>query len=118
MNSNKRGIGEWGERVAADYLQARGYRVIARNVRTPYGEIDIVTEKDGLTVLIEVKTRTSRSLGPPEMAVTARKREHMLASAAHFAQENRIDHWQIDVIAVTKETGRKPELAHFERALE
>ncbi len=117
MSSRNQKIGAWGESVAARYLEERGYNVIARNVRTPYGEIDILAEKDGFTVFVEVKTRTSSSLGPPEISVTPRKQEHMLAAAGQYAQENEIDHWQIDVIAVEGKPNTIPKITHFENAI-
>lgn len=109
-------IGHWGEHAAAEYLLQHGYQVAERNVRTPYGEIDLVARLQGFTVFVEVKTRASRSLGPPEIAVTPRKQRHMLASAAHYAQANAIDHWQIDVIAVQR-VGGGTEITHFENAV-
>lgn len=109
-------IGLWGEQAAAEYLCEHGYQVEARNVRTPYGEIDLVASKDGLIVFVEVKARTSRSFGPPEVAVTRRKQEHMLACAGHYAQQNGIEHWQIDVIAVQRVDG-KPDIVHFQNAV-
>jgi putative endonuclease len=118
MSARNRQVGAWGERVAANYLQLRGYQLIARNVRTPYGEIDLVVEAGGQTIFVEVKTRTSTSLGPPEVAVTPRKQAHMLAASEHYAREHAIEHWQIDVVAVSKRTGMKPDITHFERALE
>lgn len=117
MSSHNQKIGAWGESVAAEYLEERGYTIIGRNVRTPYGEIDIVAEKDEITIFVEVKTRTSKSLGPPEISVTPRKQEHMFAAAEHYAQENEINHWQIDVIAVEGKPGSKPNFTHFENAL-
>lgn len=99
------------------YLEERDYIMIARNVRTPYGEIDIVAEKDGFTSFIEVKTRTTSSYGPPEISVTPRKQEHMIAAAEHYTQEHEIDHWQIDVIAVEGKPGRQPEITHFKNAI-
>lgn len=118
MSAHNRQVGTWGEGVAADYLQERGYRVVANNAHTPYGEIDLVAVQDDLTVFVEVKTRTSAALGPPEIAVTPRKQAHMLAAAEHYAQEHAISHWQIDVIAILKRGGRKPEILHFEKALD
>ena len=56
MTQHNRQIGAWGERTAADWLCERGYEIIARNVRTPYGEIDIVAKQGDVTVLVEVKT--------------------------------------------------------------
>ena len=115
MSRNQR-IGRWGEQAAADYLAASGYEVLERNLRTPYGEIDLVVRKDALTVFVEVKARTSRSLGPPEIAVGHRKQAHMQACAQHYAQQNLIDHWRIDVIAVEK-IGGEARITHFENAL-
>ena len=98
------------------YLAERGYTIEARNVRTPYGEIDLVAAKEGITIFVEVKARTSKSLGPPEISVTPRKQAHMLASAGHYAQEKAIDHWQIDVIAI-ESINREAHITHFENAL-
>lgn len=109
-------VGRWGEQAAANFLCAQGYQITARNVRTPYGEIDLVAEKDGRTIFVEVKARTSKSFGPPEVAVTARKQAHMLACAEHYAQQNGVDHWQIDVIAVERTKGQT-EVVHFENAV-
>jgi len=117
MSGRNQKIGAWGEGLAAEYLEERSYTITGRNVRTPYGEIDIVVEKDGITVFVEVKTRTSKSFGPPEISVTPRKQEHMLAAAEHYAQEHEINHWQIDVIAVEGKTGQHPNFTHFENAL-
>lgn len=88
-----------------------------RNFHTPYGEIDIVAEKHGYISFVEVKSRTSKSYGPPEISVTARKQEHMLAAAEHYAQVHEVDHGQIDVMAVEGKPGENPILTHFERAI-
>ncbi len=109
-------VGRWGEQAAADYLCEHGYEIVGRNVRTPYGEIDVIARKDAVIIFVEVKARTTKSYGPPEVAVTPRKQAHMLASADYYAQQNEIDHWQIDVIAVEKVDG-KPQIMHFENAL-
>jgi putative endonuclease len=63
-------IGKWGEAAAARYLEARGYRILQHNVRTPYGEIDLIASQESRVVFVEVKTRTSLSYGLPEAAVT------------------------------------------------
>lgn len=117
MSRRNQKIGAWGEGVAAQYLEEHGYKIAARNARTPHGEIDIVAEKDGISIFVEVKTRTSSKYGPPEMAVTTRKQEHMLTTAEYYAAENVIDHWQIDVFSVEGQPGRKPGVIHFEQAL-
>jgi putative endonuclease len=116
MTHNQR-IGSWGELAALAYLKGKGHKILGQNVRTPYGEIDLVTEHEGNTVFVEVKTRTTDSFGDPEASVNARKQAHMLACAEYYAQQHEIDHWQIDVIAITGKPGGRQNLRHFENAL-
>lgn len=114
MSKHNQTIGAWGEETAAVWLASRGYEVMCRNVRTPYGEIDIVARRKNIIIFVEVKTLTSSKDFFPEHQITPRKREHMLNSAMHHAAENGIDHWQIDVIAVEGRPGSKPIIHHFE----
>jgi len=116
MKHNQK-IGRWGEEAVAVYLKERGYEIMARNARTPYGEIDIVAKQEDIYIFVEVKTRTSNKMGLPEESVNLRKRAHMLACAEHYAAENEIDHWQIDVIAVEGKVGVEPKITHFENAI-
>lgn len=116
MKHNQR-VGKWGEDTVAAYLMGRGYQIVTRNARTPYGEIDIVAKQDDITVFIEVKTLTLSKTFFPEHNVTPRKREHMLAAGQYYAAENAIDHWQIDVIAVEGKVGLIPKITHFENAI-
>jgi putative endonuclease len=116
MKHNQK-IGRWGEGAVATYLKERGYEIMARNARTPYGEIDIVAKQTDIYIFIEVKTRTSNKMGLPEESVNLRKQAHMLACAEHYAAENAIDHWQIDVIAVEGKVGLEPKITHFENAI-
>jgi putative endonuclease len=116
MKHNQR-IGIWGEDTAAEYLIQRGHEIVARNVRTPYGEIDIIARQGDITIFVEVKARTSNKMGLPEESITRRKREHMLAAADHYAAEHEIDHWQIDVIAIEGQPDSKPVITYFENAI-
>lgn len=110
-------VGHWGEETAAAYLRQHGYEIVARNTRTPYGEIDLIAKQGDSVIFVEVKTLTSSRNFFPEQNVTARKRDHMLACAQHYAAENAIDHWQIDVIAVEGKQGLEPKITHFENAI-
>lgn len=85
-----------------------------KNIRTPYGEIDIIARLDDLTVFVEVKTRTTRSFGLPESALTPRKLKHMRAAAEYYAAEHEIDTWQCDALAVEGIPGVTPRIEHFE----
>jgi putative endonuclease len=110
-------IGRWGEEIAAAFLEKLGYILLDKNARTPYGEIDLVASWGGVTVFVEVKTRTTRSFGLPEEAITPRKQAHMLAAAEHYAATCAIDSWQLDVIAVEGKPGSTPSIEHFENIL-
>ena len=114
MTKHNQRVGAWGEETAAVWLAGKGYEVSRRNVRTPYGEIDIVVQKNGVTIFVEVKTLTSSRSFFPEHQITARKLEHMLNSAAHYAAENGIDRWQVDVLAIEGKPGDKLTIHHFE----
>ena len=67
-------FGQNSEAVAVDHLRRLGYRILQRNYRTAFGEIDIVAEHQGVLVFIEVKARKSGRYGHPKVAITAQKR--------------------------------------------
>lgn len=117
MTKHNQRVGAWGEQLAMEYLLSKGHEIIARNVRTPYGEIDIIAKQGDVTIFVEVKTLTSKQNFFPEHNITSRKREHMLACAQHYSSENEIDHWQIDVIAIEGKPGKEPVITYFENAI-
>ena len=117
MTKYKKEIGAWGEGIASDWLAEHGYQIIARNVRTPYGEIDVIAQQGDVTIFVEVKTLTSSVNFFPETNITSAKQQHMLNTAQHYAAEHEIDHWQIDAIAVEGKPGLKPVITHFENIL-
>lgn len=78
--------GRLGEDRASDYLAACGYRVLARNVRVPGGEIDAICLDGPTLVIVEVKSRDSRRFGSALGAVDARKRATLRRIAADYAQ--------------------------------
>jgi putative endonuclease len=123
-------LGKWGEELAVEYLIERGYSILGQNVRTPYGEIDVIAQQQeqpcgesphqAVVVFVEVKTRSSTVYGFPEDAVTREKRAHMLAAAQGYLQihPELSDRWRIDVIAIQRSGSKSaPEITHFENAL-
>lgn len=69
--------GRWGEQLAARWYQQRGYEVVSRNWRCVGGEIDLVVERDGVVVIVEVKARRSEAFGAAVLAVDARKQARL-----------------------------------------
>jgi putative endonuclease len=80
-----------GEDKAANHLIREGYTILDRNWRSGHKELDIVAEKDGTLVVLEVKTRTSNKFGNPEDAVTPRKIRNTVLAADAYIRLNRID---------------------------
>jgi putative endonuclease len=113
-------IGAHGEELAAKHLAANGYRVLDRNWRWRRGEIDLVVEKGGEIVFVEVKARRSHTFGTPEEAVTRAKQRKLVQTAyAYLARHGRPDtRWRIDVIALDLSAqGEVIRLEHLENAV-
>jgi putative endonuclease len=94
-----------GEVEAYFYLRSLGYRIVARNFRTPreHGEIDIIGWDDGVLCFIEVKTLSRIGLAPPEMAVDAEKKRNIRAVARRYIRRLRTDRppaCRFDVVSV------------------
>lgn len=105
MKAQKQVFGRQGENDAAEHALKRGYSLIRRNYRSPFGEIDLILRSpEGELVFAEVKSRTGTFFGYPENAVDQRKRDHIIRSAYHYLQENYPDNedilWRIDIIAI------------------
>ena len=117
MTKYRQELGAWGEGIAAEYLAGRGYEIVARNVRTPYGEIDIVARQADVMILVEVKTLSSSREFFPEKNITPAKQGHMLNAAQAYTAEHGIDHFQIDAISVEGRPGSRPVITHFENVI-
>ncbi len=102
MPNARQTLGQRGEQVAAQYLIDHGYAIRARNWRCAVGEIDLVTEKDGVLIFVEVRTRRGDRLGTPEESITPAKRARLIAAAQTYLDEHgQADRdWRIDVVAI------------------
>ena len=102
-------LGRDGERIAAAFLERRGFRVLDSRFLARRGEVDLVCRRDDRVVLIEVKTRSSDRFGTPAEAVGPRKRRSLLAAAADYRA---LAGWRgpIEFAVVAIRVGREPEL--------
>ena len=87
MTQRTKALGVNGEEIAARYLEAAGYRIVERNYRIRAAEIDLIAERDGVIVFVEVKTRLSMKYGRPSEAVTLNKQRKIIMAASVFMQQ-------------------------------
>ena len=83
--------GDWGEALAAEYLEARGCRIVEKEWRCRFGEIDLIAEKDGMLLFVEVKLRSNLRYGMPREYVTAKKQEKLRAAALLYLSMHGLD---------------------------
>ena len=108
--------GRKGERAAVRFLKKAGYRILDTNYQSGRYELDIVAEKDGCTVFIEVRGRQQSSLQSGYDSVDKIKK-HALRCAiyAYLKKHRRIQHWRLDIIAVEwNKEGKISALRHYE----
>jgi putative endonuclease len=92
-------FGKFGENIALKFLKSKGIKVIGRNVRTPFGEIDIIGEEKGKIYFVEVKTRSNSKFGLPVEAINDKKKSHMIKSAMFYMKGEEMD-FEIGVISI------------------
>ncbi len=88
MPGNNLEFGKQSEDAAIKFLKGRGYKVIRRNYKTKFSEIDIIAEDKGVICFVEVKARHSRLFGEPAEAVCAAKQRRISKAAICYLKEN------------------------------
>lgn len=95
-------LGKRGEKIASKYLEGQGYRIIAKNFKCSYGEIDIIAKDKDEMVFVEVKTRCSQKYGEAREAVDTTKKKHIKKAASYYMTKHKLENEFIrfDVIEV------------------
>jgi putative endonuclease len=113
MSFRGKRTGEKGEELAAVHLAESGYRIIERNYRCVFGEVDIVAEDGEALVFVEVKSRRTDAYGDPQLAVGREKQKKISLISLHYLSEKNLRHRpaRFDVVAVKMmPTGHKIEV--------
>lgn len=116
--SRNQDTGRRGEDLAAAYLQSKGYAMLTRNYRSRRGELDLVCEKDGVIVFVEVKTRSSFNYGSGAEAVNRAKQARIRSLALEYLQDHPICRVDIrfDVISILWHDEQHHRIEHIEAA--
>jgi len=120
MNLKKRLLGCKGEDLAVEFLKENKYKILDRNFRTKYGEIDIVAKEGKVVCFVEVKTRTSDKFGVGLEAVDASKQGRIVKSAIVYIEENSLDDCAVrfDVVSVGQDLEGVGSVEIFRNAFE
>ena len=102
------GRGAAAEELAAVFLEGQGLRIIERNYRCRFGEIDLVARSGAALVFVEVRARKSEAFGGAAGSITAAKRRRLVAAARHYLARHRVSRaCRFDVVLIR---GREPEI--------
>lgn len=95
-------LGKWGEQQAVDYLERKGYRIVARDWKDGHRDLDLVAMDGDTLVIVEVKTRRNNVFGEPEEAVDWRKIRSLSIAASRFVRLYRINSdIRFDIVSIT-----------------
>lgn len=86
VSRDSRASGRWAERVARDYLTARGLKILESNYRFKGGEIDLIMRDGETIVFVEVRYRRTSRFGGGAETITRSKRQRVIATARHYLQ--------------------------------
>ena len=114
---NTKLIGAYGEQIAARYLRADKYNILAANFRAGTGEIDIIAENNERILFVEVKTRSENRIIEPYEFVDPIKQNKIFVTANIYLQNNGIDlQPRFDVASVIKDKDGKMHIKYFKNA--
>ena len=109
-------LGKWGEELASEFLQQKGYVIVERDWKSGHRDIDIIAVDGDVVVFVEVKTRRNNVFGEPEEAVNYMKLRNLRAAINHYVKYKRLNNEiRFDVISITgTPEARPPQINHFE----
>lgn len=112
-------LGISGEALAADHLRELGYAIVATDVRTPLGQLDLVARDGNTLVFVEVKTRAGHGYGLPQEAVDARKIRKLRQLALYYLKMRPYrGPVRFDVVGLTMANGRLSRVDHVKNAID
>jgi putative endonuclease len=95
--------GKKGEELALNFLENNGYKLIEKNFKSKFGEIDLIMKDGEVIVFVEVKYRLSEDYGSPKDAVTYEKMKKIIKTAEYFIVKNNLNSlYRFDVVSILK----------------
>jgi len=112
--SHNQDIGQLGEDIAVKYLESKKYKIVERNLKISYKELDIVAYEGDILVFVEVKTRLSQRYGGADDALFPKKSYQFKRAAEFYMDRHKIDteDFRIDFISVNLKANRTADIRH------
>lgn len=96
-------LGKKGEKLAIDFLVDKGYDILEKNYRYLKSEVDIIAQKDGVVVAVEVKTRSTPEFGNPQDFVKLKQIQSLVKAIHNYIVDKDLDvEVRFDIIAIIK----------------
>lgn len=102
--------GKLGEDLAVKYLENNGYKILTRNYRKPWGELDIIGFKNNLLIFFEVKSQKSGSEFRPEENINRHKKSQLSRVIRTYLKEFQYSEnqdWQVDAISIVIDSEKR-----------
>ena len=109
-------LGNIGEEIAVNYLRVKGYKILDRNYRTRYGEIDIILLIEDLLVFVEVKTRRNNKYGDPVESVNYNKVNKIINTANNYLANKKMYNFNVRFDVVEIKFDKIPKINHIKDA--
>ncbi len=112
--------GRRGEDLALSYLKKKGYKIIERNYKTAYGEIDIIGDDRDCISFVEVRSMNAGRLGLPEYTVNRRKQNQIARVALSYIKKRQLwdKNCRFDVVCIDDVDSSSPKIRLIENAFE
>ena len=117
MSTNKISLGKKGEELAISYLKSKKFKIVEKNLRNRFGEIDIIANDQGTLVFIEVKTRASEAFGKPIQGINEKKQNQLRQLAMRYLAEKGLIEQEVrfDVLGILQ-TRNQTKIEHIPNA--
>jgi len=110
-------LGKKGETIVAKYLLKKGYKVLEKNYRLPFGEIDIIAKDKNEIVFVEVKSASQKIFSPQEKLSSQKIKKILKVAQAYLLKFYPNFPWRVDLICLIQKDKKAFSLIHFKRAV-
>ena len=117
--SDRKLLGQWGEKRCEKFLKRKGLKVLTRNFSCKTGEIDLImVDIDGSIVFVEVKARADENFAEAEASITPAKKSKLLKTARFLLASNNIQNrpFRFDIVTIVLGRTGRPQIRHYENA--